>query len=101
MARSIATILALLDAEQAAQTGLSNLNSVSNSSIYKLWKYIVAAQMYLQETLWDIFKTDIEAQVILATAGTPTWLKDKILNYFQCFLMRPNGFIQILYVMSC
>ena len=57
MARSIATILALLDAEQAAQTGLSGLNSVSNSAIYKLWKYIVAAQMFLQETLWDIFKT--------------------------------------------
>lgn len=90
MARSIATILALLDAEQAAQTGLSGLNSVSNSSIYKLWKYIVAAQMFLQETLWDIFKTDIETQVSLATPGTPTWLKDKILNYFQYSSVTPQ-----------
>jgi hypothetical protein len=90
MARSIATILALMDAEQAAQTGLSGLNSVSNSSIYKLWKYIVAAQMFLQETLWDIFKTDIETQVSLATPGTPTWLKDKILNYFQYSSVTPQ-----------
>ena len=49
MARSIDTIIADMDAEQAAQTGLSGLNSVSNSAIYTLWKYIVAAQMYLQE----------------------------------------------------
>lgn len=90
MARSINTIIALLDAEQAAQTGLSGLNSVSNSSIYKLWKYIVAAQMFLQETLWDIFKTDIETQVSLATPGTPTWLKDKILNYFQYSSVTPQ-----------
>jgi hypothetical protein len=90
MARSIATILALMDAEQAAQTKLSGLNSPSNSAIYKLWKYIVAAQMFLQETLWDIFKTDIETQVSLATPGTPTWLKDKILNYFQYSSVTPQ-----------
>jgi hypothetical protein len=90
MARSIPTILALMDAEQAAQTGLSGLNSPSNSAIYKLWKYIVAVQMYLQETLWDIYKKDIETQVSLATAGTPTWLKDKILNYFQYSSVTPQ-----------
>jgi hypothetical protein len=46
--------------------------------------------MFLQETLWDIFKTDIETQVSLATPGTPTWLKDKILNYFQYSSVTPQ-----------
>ena len=79
-----------MDAEQALQTDLSGLNSPSNSAIYKLWKYIVAAQMFLQETLWDIFKRDIETQVSLATPGTPTWLKDKVLNYFQYSSVTPQ-----------
>ena len=91
MARSIATIVALLDAEQAAQTGLSGLNSPSTTAIFKLWKYIVASQMFLQETLWDIYKKDIETQVSLATSGTPTWLKDKILNYFQYSSVTPQN----------
>jgi len=81
MARSIATILALMDAEQAAQTGLSGLNSPSNSAIYKLWKYIVAAQMFLQETLWDIYKAALELTISKAAVGTSAWLQDKVLKF--------------------
>lgn len=81
MARSIATIIALMDAEQAAQTGLSGLNSVSNSAIYTLWKYIIATQMFLQETLWDIFKTDLETIISKAAAGSLAWLQDRVLKF--------------------
>jgi len=81
MARSIDTIIADMDAEQAAQTGLSGLNSVSNSAIYTLWKYIVAAQMYLQEVLWDLFKTDLETIVTNAAVGTNQWFKSKMLLF--------------------
>jgi hypothetical protein len=81
MARSIATIIALMDAEQALQTDLSGLNSPSNSAIYKLWKYIVAAQMFLQETLWDIYKADLETKIKNASVGTAAWLQDKVLKF--------------------
>jgi hypothetical protein len=81
MARSIQTIVALLDAEQANQTDLSTLNSTSNSAIYTLWKYIVATQMYLQETLWDIFKTDLEAKIKTAAVGSAAWLQSKVLEF--------------------
>jgi hypothetical protein len=81
MARSIQTIVALLDAEQANQTDLSTLNSTSNSAIYTLWKYIVATQMYLQETLWDIFKADIEAKIRTAAVGSAAWLQSKVLEF--------------------
>jgi hypothetical protein len=81
MARSIDTIIADMDAEQAAQTGLSGLNSVSNSAIYTLWKYIVAAQMYLLEVLWDLFKVDLETIVTNAAVGTNQWFKSKMLLF--------------------
>lgn len=81
MARSIQTIIASMDAEQAAQTGLSGLNSPSNSSIYKLWKYIVAAQMFLLETLWDLYKKDLETIVSKAPVGSDKWLQDRVLRF--------------------
>ena len=81
MARSIATILALMDAEQAAQTDLSGLNSPSNSAIYKLWKYIVATQMFLQETLWDIFKKELETTISKGAVGSDSWIQDRVLKF--------------------
>ena len=81
MARSIATIVALLDAEQAAQTGLNGLNSPSTTAIFKLWKYIVATQMFLQETLWDIYKAALELIISKAAVGTSAWLQDKVLKF--------------------
>lgn len=81
MARSIASILALMDAEQAAQTDLSSLNSTSNSSIYKLWKYIIATQMFFQETLWDIYKDKLEVAISNAAVGSGAWLQDKVLKF--------------------
>ena len=81
MARSIQTILAQLDAEQAAQTGLSGLNSPSNSAIYSLWKYIVAAQMYFQEVLWDLYKADLELTISKAAVGSSQWFKDRLLKF--------------------
>jgi len=81
MARSINTIVSLLDAEQANQTALSGLNSPSNSAIYTLWKYIVATQMYLQETLWDIFKADLETISDKAIIGSDKWLQDRVMKF--------------------
>lgn len=81
MARSINTIIAAMDAEQANQTALSDLNSPSNSAIYTLWKYIVATQMYLQETLWDIFKKDLETTISRAAVGSDAWLQDRVLKF--------------------
>ena len=41
MARTTQEILTTMDEEQVAQTELSALNSPSQTSIYKLWKYII------------------------------------------------------------
>jgi hypothetical protein len=81
MARKLADIIQGLDDAQAAQTDLSSLNSPSNTAIYTLWKYIVAVNMYLQETLWDIFKTDLEKQIDSAPVGSNQWLQKKAFEF--------------------
>lgn len=81
MARSIATILAAMDAEQALQTDLSALNSPSNSAIYTLLKYIVAVQMYLQEVLWDLYKVDLETKIAKGIIGSDNWVQNRVLEF--------------------
>lgn len=81
MARTIPEIQAQMDAEQALQTGLSGLNSPSQSAIYTLWKYITSASINLFEQLLDIFKTEIETIVYSAPIGTNQWLKSKALEF--------------------
>lgn len=81
MARSINTILAIMDAEQANQVGLASLNSTSQTAIHKLLKYIVAVNCFLQETLWDIFKKDIETTIDKAPTGSALWLQDRIFKF--------------------
>ena len=81
MARSVETILISMDNEQAAQTSLTTLNSTSQTSIYKLWKYITAVIMNLHEQLWDIFKADIELQISQAAVGSDLWLQAQVLKF--------------------
>lgn len=81
MARSVETILLELDAKQAAETGLSGLNSTSQTAIYRLWKYITALVINLHEQLWDLFKSDLEEIVATAPVGSDRWLQAKVLEF--------------------
>jgi hypothetical protein len=97
MARKLADIIQGLDDAQASQTDLSSLNSPSNTAIYTLWKYIVAVNMYLQETLWDIFKTDLETQIDSAPVGSHQWLQKKAFE-FQYSATNPQVTTLVDYV---
>lgn len=81
MARTIAEIQAQMDAEQALQAGLSGLNSPSQVAIYTLWKYIMSASIFLEETLWDTFKVELEAISNSTPAGTEGWVYDQALKF--------------------
>ena len=81
MARSIAIIQAEMDVEQSLQSGLNGLNSPSQVSIYILWKYIVSAAIFAHETLWDLFKIELEAVADSAIAGTDSWVKEQVLLF--------------------
>jgi hypothetical protein len=81
MARSVDTILASMDAEQASNTNLSSLNSTSQTAIFKNWKYITAVVSNYIEQLWDLYKKDLEDIVSTAAVGTAQWYKDRVLKF--------------------
>ena len=81
MSRTIAQIQAEMDAQQALQTGLSGLDSPSQTAIYTLWKYIVSAAIWAHETLWDKFKVELETIVDNAPVGTDGWVQSQSLLF--------------------
>lgn len=81
MARSIATIQATMDAEQATQTELTTLNSTSQTAIYTLWKFITSAIINYVEQLWDLYKLELETIVASAPVGSNRWLQNKVLQF--------------------
>lgn len=89
MARSVSTILTSMDTEQVAQPSLTALNSTSQTSIFKLWKYITAVVTNLHEQLWDIFKADLELQISSAAVGSDLWVRDQVLK-FQYDTINPQ-----------
>lgn len=81
MARSIATIQATMDAEQALQTDLTTLDSPSQTAIYRLWKFITSTIINYLEQLWDIYKVELETQISAAAVGSNAWLQSKVMKF--------------------
>lgn len=81
MARSIATIQATMDAEQALQTDLTTLNSPSQTAIYRLWKFITSTIINYLEQLWGIYKAELETQISAAAVGSNAWLQSKVMKF--------------------
>lgn len=96
MSRTLNQIIAQMDAEQAAQSGLSGLNSTSQTAIYTLWKYIVAACIYFMELLVDTKKAEIESIVSTSIVPSEAWLKSKVLE-FQYDSVVPQTVVMVDY----
>lgn len=78
MARTVAQIEAAMLAAKAADSNLNGLTSTSQTSIWRLWIYIVAVAINILEQLMDVFKTEIEGIVALGAPSTTQWTKDKV-----------------------
>jgi len=81
MARSTDDIIIQMDTQQAAESGLSSLNNPSQTSIYQLFKGVVAQIINYFEQLVDAKKDETDAIVVLAAPNTEAWLQDKILKF--------------------
>jgi len=89
MARSIQEIAQqMIDAKQA-DANLAGLTSTSQTSIWRLWIFIVATAINIQEQLQDIFKTEIEGIVENNYVGAPKWIRQKCLE-FQYSSINPQ-----------
>lgn len=81
MAREQESIKQLMDTQQAAETSLSVLNNPSQTAIFGLEKDVIAYVMANQETLWDILRDDIEAQLAAGAVGSEAWIQDKVFKF--------------------
>jgi hypothetical protein len=97
MARTTDEIIATMDAEQASQPSLSALNSPSQTSIYKLWKYIVAQCANLLEQLVDRKKVEIENALLYGVPPSLGWLRSKAFE-FQYDATTPQNIVLIDWV---
>lgn len=81
MARTTEEILATMDAEQASQPDLAQLNSTSQTAIYTLFKNMIAYVQSLFEKQVEAKKAEI--QTLLDTPVTPTiyWIQGKTFEF--------------------
>jgi len=88
-ARTINQIQTQILTEKDNQTALSGLTSRSQTSIYRLWSYITAVAIFIQEGLWDVFKSDLETTIANAPVGTDNWVQAQCLK-FQYSVTTPQ-----------
>lgn len=81
MARSIQVIAQSMLEAKAADTNLSGLTSTSQTAIWRLWIFIVAACINIFEQLQDSFKIDLENISLGSIAGTPQWVRQKTFEF--------------------
>lgn len=81
MARTIDEIYQAILAEKDNQPDLAELNSPSNTAIYKAWAYVIAVGHYILENLWDLFRQEVEDIAAAAAPGTLKWYAQKVLEY--------------------
>jgi uncharacterized membrane protein len=75
------TLAALQPVIDDEQTLLSDLTSASKVAIWRLWLYITAVAIYVHETLWDLFRAEVEEIAASAIPGTARWYRDQTLNF--------------------
>jgi hypothetical protein len=85
MARSIATIKQQIQDEKNALSEISSIKfkEEGGSKVGKAnaWAYIYAVLANVLEQLWDLMKSNIEASISKAGAGTLPWLRERILEF--------------------
>lgn len=81
MARTVNEIYQTILDAKAAQPALSELNSPSQTAIWRLWAFVVATCQWLVERLWDEFRAETEAFATRSVAGTAPWYKEKALEF--------------------
>lgn len=81
MSRTITQIKQAILAEKALHPELAPLNSPSQTAIYNLWIYITAVALWVHETLWDLFKKEIESVIANQPVGTVKWVQQKCKDF--------------------
>jgi len=81
MARTTQEIYDSIILAKESDANLSGLTSNSQTAIWRLWAYIVAVTINLFEQFQDVFKEEIEEIAKTIVPGTPSWLRQKTLEF--------------------
>lgn len=77
MARNVSTIQNQILNAVANNPNLSALNSTSQVAIYRLWAFIMASSMAVEEQLYDQFVADVEAIQLILPPGSLPWIQNQ------------------------
>lgn len=76
---SMATLNGLQPSVDTAQTLLDDLTNTSKVALWRLFLFLVASAMWVEETLWDDLVLEIEDKIVKGQYGGAAWFQD------QCF----------------
>jgi hypothetical protein len=96
MARTIEQIKAEIIAQKNNDTNLSGLNSPSQSAIWLLWVNIFAFAHFLLESLFDIFKEEVNQTIAQRRLGTPSWYVQSALEFQQGDTLNAFGKYELI-----
>lgn len=81
MARTIEEIKQQILDQKAATAELNELDSVSNTAIWRLWVFVQAQIIYYFEVLQDAFRADVQAIIDINQYGTLDWWFNQVKAY--------------------
>lgn len=77
----VGELYTVVENEVAADADLSDLNSVSKTAEFRIWKYVWAALAFIQETLWDEKAAEIQGVVDQQIPGTDRWFQKELMKF--------------------
>lgn len=66
------------DAVERLRAGLASTTRVA---IWRLWAYVTAVAIWTHESLFELFKTEIQDTVSKGIAGTARWYRDRVFEF--------------------
>lgn len=81
MARTIEQIQTEIITKKQSYTELNGLSSTSQVAIWRLWVFITAFAIHALETLFDIFKAEVNTIIASKQPGTPSWYIERIKEF--------------------
>jgi hypothetical protein len=77
MARSVSEIQTQIIQEKELRPELDRLTSSSAVAVWRLWIYITAVVIHFHETVFDLFKKEVEDKIAAKEPGTPSWYVER------------------------
>lgn len=81
MARSIDTIYREIITSKESKPELDSLDSASATAIYRIWAYVTASVIFTLETLFDLFRAEVEGIILSQKPGSLLWYRAMCLGF--------------------